>query len=89
MDACMHACMFIRMQGIVNKRLWAAAETGDNEEIVFLCRYLGADVNTVDLNIYNYTALFWAAMNGHNSSKVASLLAFYSKYTRGGTSKFS
>lgn len=56
--------------GIVNKRLWAAAETGENAEIAFLCRYLDADVNTVDINICNYTALFWAAMNGRACSKV-------------------
>ena len=54
--------------GIVNKRLWAAAETGDDEEIEFLHQYLDADVNAVDLNIRNYTALFWAAMNGHHST---------------------
>jgi len=54
--------------GIVNKRLWAAAETGDDEDIEFLVQFLEADVNTVDLNIYNYTALFLAAMNGHTQT---------------------
>jgi hypothetical protein len=54
--------------GIINKRLWAAAETGDDEEVEFVVEYLEADVNTVDRNIFNYTALFWAAMNGHTST---------------------
>lgn len=54
--------------GIINKRLWAAAETGDDQDIMFAVAYLNADVNAVDLNIYNYTALFWAAMNGHHTT---------------------
>jgi len=54
--------------GIINKRLWAAAETGDDQEIMFAVHCLEADVNTVDLNIYNYTALFWASMNGHDKT---------------------
>ncbi len=54
--------------GIINKRLWAAAETGDDQEIMFVVHCLEADVNTVDLNIYNYTALFWASMNGHDKT---------------------
>jgi len=29
---------------------------------------MAVDVDLVDRNIYNYTALFWAAMNGHEST---------------------
>jgi len=54
--------------GIVAKRLWAAAEVGDDYEIRALAEHMGADVNVRDRNIYNYTALFWAAMNGHEST---------------------
>ena len=52
--------------GIVNKRLWAAAEEGHDEEIAFVVKYLEANVNAVDLNMHNYTALMRAAMNGHS-----------------------
>jgi hypothetical protein len=41
--------------GIINKQMWAACETGDDEELEAIMKHLKADVNAVDENIYNYT----------------------------------
>jgi hypothetical protein len=41
--------------GIINKQMWAACETGDDEELEAILKHLKADVNAVDENIYNYT----------------------------------
>eukprot|EP00960_Hanusia_phi_P016787 494482-Hanusia_phi.AAC.2 len=54
--------------GIINKMLWAACETGDNYEIDFLVRYAHADVNAVDQNINNLSALMRSVMNGREET---------------------
>jgi hypothetical protein len=53
---------------IANARLWHAAEIGEDDEIRLVAAYLDADVNASNPLAFCFTAMHFAALNGHTST---------------------
>jgi hypothetical protein len=53
---------------IANARLWHAAEIGEDDEIRLVAAYLDADVNASNPLAFFFTAMHFAALNGHTST---------------------